>query len=191
MTALRSALTLVDKSYWLVARGTRRRVQIGEGSTLWTHRLRAPEQTSIRIGEHSMIQARLVCERRGARIEVGADTFIGGSLIMAADEVRIGNHVLISFDCVITDHDSHSIHASERRGDVGDWMTARKDWSRVPTAAVSIEDDVWIGMRSIVLKGVTVGRGSVIAAGSVVTRDVEPYSVVAGNPARTLRSLQP
>jgi len=52
-----------------------------------------------------------------------------------------------------------------------------------------IEDDVWIGFKATILKGVTIGRGSVIAAGSVVTKDVPPYTLVAGNPAQIIRSL--
>ena len=54
--------------------------------------------------------------------------------------------------------------------------------------AITIEDDVWIGASAIVLTGVTIGKGSVVAAGSVVTKDVEPYSIVAGNPARFIKS---
>ena len=65
-----------------------------------------------------------------------------------------------------------------------------KDWSVVPTAAVRIEDKVWIGFNVIVLKGVTIGEGAVVGAGSVVVNDVPAWSVAVGNPARVIRELR-
>ena len=62
--------------------------------------------------------------------------------------------------------------------------------SHVNSAPIRIEDKVWIGMDALILKGVTIGEGSVVAARSVVTKDVPPYSLVAGNPARVVKSLK-
>jgi acetyltransferase-like isoleucine patch superfamily enzyme len=55
-------------------------------------------------------------------------------------------------------------------------------------ASIAIEDDVWIGANAVILPGVTIGRGAVIGAGSVVTKDVAPYTICAGNPARVMRA---
>jgi acetyltransferase-like isoleucine patch superfamily enzyme len=63
------------------------------------------------------------------------------------------------------------------------------DWSSVRSKPVRIESDVWIGFKSSIMKGVTIGRGAVVAAGSVVTKDVLPYTLVAGNPSRFIREL--
>ena len=96
------------------------------------------------------------------------------------------------------DHDSHSLDFRERRIDIatefddfkqGRGGTARKNWDTVKKAPIRIGNDVWIGMRSIILKGVTIGDGAVIAAGSVVTRDVPAGTLYGGNPARFIKEL--
>ncbi len=89
------------------------------------------------------------------------------------------------------DHDSHHPDFAKRRNDVVDWGRGEKDWTHVAMAPVRIEDKVWIGFNAIVLKGVTVGTGSVVAAGAIVTRDVPPWTVVAGAPARVVKELEP
>ncbi|MBI5136924.1 MAG: hypothetical protein HZA24_06245 [Nitrospirae bacterium] len=87
------------------------------------------------------------------------------------------------------DHDSHSLAFNERQHDVADWMAGRKDWTHVNRAPVRIRDRAWIGARSMILKGVEVGQGAVVGGGAVVTRDVPPWTIVAGNPARVIREL--
>ena len=67
----------------------------------------------------------------------------------------------------------------------------RKDWSDVPVSPVIIADKVWIGMGAMILPGRIIGEGAVVGAGSVVTRNVEPWTVVAGNPARVIRQILP
>ena len=144
------------------------------------------------IGASSSVSGTLVLEREGSRIQIGDGTHVGGGTIIdSAEAVEVGSDVLISFDVVIFDHDSHSIHYDQRRGDGTEWMAGRKDWTHKRRAPVRIESKSWIGARAIILKGVTIGAGSVVAAGSVVTRDVPPWTVVAGNPARVIRQLEP
>jgi acetyltransferase-like isoleucine patch superfamily enzyme len=63
--------------------------------------------------------------------------------------------------------------------------------TQVISAPVVIEDDAWIGFKAIILKGVSVGRGAIVASGAVVTKDVEPWTVVAGNPAQVIKILEP
>jgi acetyltransferase-like isoleucine patch superfamily enzyme len=88
--------------------------------------------------------------------------------------VKIGNHVAISWDCVIMESDYHAAGGSE-----------------VVPRPIVIEDEAWIGCRVIILKGVTVGRGAIVGAGSVVTKDVPPYTLAAGNPARVIKPVEP
>ena len=115
----------------------------------------------------------------GAELIIGSHTGISHAAITAQQRVEIGEYVLIGSGCMITDTDFHSLDPGERaRGEGG---TARP---------VVIRDHAFIGARSILLKGVTVGENSVIGAGSVVTRDVPANEVWAGNPAVKIRELR-
>jgi galactoside O-acetyltransferase len=108
---------------------------------------------------------------------------------VAAKNINIGNDVIMSWGVTISDHDSHSLDNNLRARDVVDWGQGRKNWDDIKVAEVVVENNVWIGFNAIILKGVTLGQGSIVGAGSVVTRDVPPYSVVAGNPARVIKVL--
>lgn len=94
-----------------------------------------------------------------------------------APYVTIGNDVMMGPDCMI-----YTTNHGMDRLDIPMW----KQKSSKPEPVV-IGNDVWIGSRVIILSGVHIGDGSVIGAGSIVTKDVEPYSIVAGNPARLIR----
>lgn len=111
-------------------------------------------------------------------ISIGDNVGISGATISSRKGITIGNHVVIGSGVLIVDNDSHPLHPDDRG-----------DPSCTECAPVIIEDDVFIGARSIILKGVTVGRGSVIGAGSVVSKDVPQFTIVAGNPAQVIRKL--
>lgn len=143
----------------------------------------------LQIGEGSIFEGSVVADRVGADVSIGSHTFIGGSKIISASRIRIGNDVLISWGCYIVDHDSHSLLWSFRRDDVRNWYVGTKVWDHVATAPVTIGNRAWIGFNTLVLKGVTIGDGAVIGAGSVVTRSIPPNVVAAGNPARVIRAL--
>jgi galactoside O-acetyltransferase len=95
------------------------------------------------------------------------------------------------------DNDAHSLLWEERKNDVRDWKKGLdenkigryKNWENVKKAKIEIKDKAWIGFNSIILKGVTIGEGSVVASGSVVTKDVPDFTLVAGNPARIIKHL--
>lgn len=109
----------------------------------------------------------------GATVTIGEGTFVNrNTSILAETSVTIGNYVLIGWDVTITDTDEHDWPGLGRR-----------------TAPIVIGDRSWIGARSIILKGVTIGEGAVVAAGSIVTRDVPVYTLVAGSPAKPIRDL--
>jgi acetyltransferase-like isoleucine patch superfamily enzyme len=114
----------------------------------------------------------------GARIRIGADSGLSGTVICAAVSVEIGARALIGADVMIFDTDFHNPEAVGRR-------YAASDWKRI-SAPVTIGDDVFIGTRAIIQKGVSIGEGSIIGAGSVVVGNVPPYTIAAGNPARTI-----
>jgi len=167
-------------------------LKIGRGTRLAGAMLSAPERRgcSLTIGEHCSIECRFAFEKSDATIEIADRTHIGGgSLLAAAQSIRIGADVLIAFDALIMDHNSHSLVFAQRKSDVREWLQGRKDWSHVSIAPVTIENKAWIGARAIILKGVTVSEGAVVAAGSVVTKDVPPWTIVGGNPATILRPL--
>ena len=114
-----------------------------------------------------------VAKDRPAVLTIGRYCSIGDRTeIHAGERVQIGDRVSISWDCVILDRDYHGAGG----GPEG-------------SAPVVLETGVWIGCRSIILKGVTIGEGAVVAAGSVVTKDVEARTLVAGNPARFVRRV--
>jgi acetyltransferase-like isoleucine patch superfamily enzyme len=146
---------------------------------------------SLSIGERSIIEASLLYDREGATISIGARTFIGGSMLVSAEQIQFGDDVLMAWGGTIVDHDSHSLDWKQRREDVAAWYEGRKDWTHVDRAPVRICDKAWIGFNVSILKGVTVGEGAVVAACSVVTHDVEPYTLVGGNPSRLIRRLSP
>jgi acetyltransferase-like isoleucine patch superfamily enzyme len=111
----------------------------------------------------------------GGHLEVGDNVFINyGTSIVAASRVRIGNDCLIGTHVMIMDCDFHTVED--------------KSWDTTGRPVV-IHDRVWLGNRSIILKGVTIGVDAVVAAGAVVTRDVPPRTIVAGNPARVVREF--
>jgi acetyltransferase-like isoleucine patch superfamily enzyme len=115
----------------------------------------------------------------GARLTIGDNFGMTGGTLCAAQAIVIGHNVAVGANTTIIDTDFHWLSFEARRIDP----------AGAKTAPVVIEDDVFIGMSCIILKGVTIGRGSIIGAGSVVTRTVPPGSLVAGNPARIVRSL--
>lgn len=116
----------------------------------------------------------------GSKIVIGDNVGISGSTICAVKSVIIGDNVLIGSGCLITDTDAHPIDFKERR---------RGNDEKKAIDPVIIGDDVFIGARSIILKGVTIGNRAIIGAGSVVARDVPADCIVAGNPAKVIKKM--
>ena len=167
----------------------------------FTVELRAPEagHTYLQTGSHCVVEGRFIFEKGSGHIRIGDRVHIGGSTLVSIDGITIGDDVTIAWDCLIYDHDSHSTEWEKRRDDTereyqnltnGREAIADKDWSMVRSAPIRSCDKAWIGTGVKILKGVTIGEGAVVGAGSVVTRDVEPWTIVGGNPAKVIRQLK-
>jgi galactoside O-acetyltransferase len=120
-----------------------------------------------------------------------------GTKVISRFSIAIGNDVTIAWGCMIYDHDSHSISYLDRIADQNQQlidfprgnMVANKDWSNVATAPIRICDCAWLGFDAVVLKGVTIGEGAIVGARAVVTKDVPPWTIAAGNPARVVKEI--
>lgn len=158
----------------------------------------------IEVGDNFLAYYRCAISAWGrGRVRIGDFCSVGSRFKLDCREsVEIGSHVLISWDVMIADYDPHSTDPAARALEM-EYSLSRilprchafpgAVTSLKPTFAtkpVVIEDDVWIGARAIILKGVRIGRGSVIAAGSVVVKDIPPYSLAAGNPAQIIKTLE-
>jgi len=121
----------------------------------------------------------LSTRRADAVIDIGDDCGFTGTTIVAADRLTIGDRVLVGGNAMIVDFDFHPLTPEGRAEDI----------NAGAAAPIVIEDDVFVGMEALILKGVTVGEGAVVGAGAVVTQDVPPRTVAAGNPATVVGEL--
>ena len=126
------------------------------------------------------------------RVTLGECALVHGARIICDTEVNIGDYALISWNVVLMDTYRVSTDPRERRQELAHVPTRvpRQAHAAVPSRPIHIERNVWIGFDSCVLPGVTIGEGSVVGARSVVTSDVRPFTVVAGNPARIIKQLE-
>lgn len=148
----------------------------------------------IKIGENSVIRGQLRVFPHAGKIQIGKDCYVGeDTRIWSADSITIGNRVFISHNVNIHDTNSHSIDKAFRYKHFVALMSndnfQAKDFD-IKSRFINIEDDVWIGFNSTILKGVTIGKGSIVGACSVVTKDVPPLVIVAGNPARVVKAVE-
>ena len=170
--------------------------QLAAGSRLgvWARILNlsgGPER--IRIGTGCMIRGELFTFAHGGEIEVGNWCYVGdGSRIWSASRITIGDRVLIAHNVNVFDSLTHPVDALRRHAHFRAIMQQGHPKAiDLDERPVCIGSDVWIGAGASILRGVRVGRGAIVGAGSVVTRDVPDWCIVAGNPARVVRQLEP
>lgn len=125
-----------------------------------------------------------------ARIEIGDRVGISSACLWAKERITIGNDVNIGGDCLIMDNDAHPIDYLQRRRSYEKEVGGGVYRQKIGTAPIEIGNDVWIGARCQILKGVHIGDRSIIAAGSIVTKDIPADVVAGGDPCRVIRSLK-
>lgn len=155
-----------------------------------------PNSGKIFIGDNSWLcgTINMFPHNREATLTIGADCYIGDeSRIWCAKNVTIGNRVLIAHNVNIFDTATHPIDKEtryEHEKIVKEYGLPRNLYHDISEEAVIIHDDVWIGCNSVILKGVEIGEGSIVAASSVVTKDVPPNVIVGGNPAHIIKEIR-
>jgi acetyltransferase-like isoleucine patch superfamily enzyme len=144
----------------------------------------------VTIGDDCAIRGILRCEP-GGRISIGSTVYIGDDVIISAQSgISIGDTTLLAHGVQIFDNDTHPTDPAEREAHFKAILGVPHSGSyQIATRPVRIGGGCWLGFNSAVMKGVTIGDGSIVAASSVVIDDVPPRSLVAGNPARVVKSF--
>lgn len=157
----------------------------------FTSHCTAQNKYDIVIGKRCEIKGQLF-SFEGGKILIGNNVFMNyNSFIGSMEAVTIGNDVIIATNVRIFDNNNHPTSPTQREMmSHNDFYGELWTWKYAEHKPVVIGDNVWIGELSAILKGVTIGKGSIVASHSVVTKDVPPYVIVAGNPARVVKRLE-
>lgn len=156
------------------------------------------EKKYLCIGQNSVISGSYIFEKESGHIYIGDRVHIGNSIFISINEIIIEDDVTIAWNCLFYDHNSHStdwqLRSKDTLQEYSDLQQSgnpilNKNWKVVKSAPIKICGKAWIGTGCIILKGVTVGEGAIVAAGSVVVNDVEAWTLVGGNPARFIKKL--
>lgn len=151
-------------------------------------------KNQVVLGKNVRLSGWLTVLEKG-KITIGDYTLIGNkTVIQAWQRVDIGAFTMISPDVWIQDNNSHSIYAQDRLVDMlgsRDFNDVGVDTTEAIKKSITIGDHVWIGRRAMIFKGVTIGDRAIVAAGAVVTKDVPPDTIVAGNPAKVVKTIHP
>tara|TARA_R110000824_G_scaffold366730_3_gene555770 strand:+ start:33450 stop:34019 length:570 start_codon:yes stop_codon:yes gene_type:complete len=161
-------------------------VQLGVSARL----VNRNDADAIKVAESCVIRGILRAEFKGT-IEIDAFVYIGdGSLLSAANKICVGEGTLIAHNVQIFDNDTHPTDAAQRVADFKKKLGIRPEIKiEISNAPVSIGKRCWIGMNSIVMKGVSIGDDTIVASGSVVVSDLPSNVVAAGNPAKPIKAL--
>jgi len=151
------------------------------------------KKENIVIGHHTHIRGQLHLFGHGGNITIGNYCYVGhDTCIWSAKRITIGDRVLIAHNCNIFDNNTHPLDKDERHKQFCEIIST--GFPRVQSGLfeedIIIEDDAWISAYSIILKGIVIGEGAIVAAGSVVTKNVRPYTLVAGNPAKVIKKIK-
>jgi len=152
----------------------------------------------LKVGNDCMLDCNILLESGQGEVIIGDRVYIGNSTIICRTKVEFEADIFVAWGAYFYDHDSHSTDYTLRQKDLvqqiedyrkGINFISNKDWSCVNTKPIKVCKNAWIGMNAIILKGVTIGEGAIIAAGSVVTKDVPAWTMVAGNPAMHIKQI--
>lgn len=147
------------------------------------------KSSQITLGQDSRVFGSLYCCCDGV-ISIGSHSQVGpGSIIRCLNQVIIGDVTSISTNVIISDNNNHPVNPKDRYIEQMSPSGSReRSWRYSDSAPIVIGNNCWICENSRICKGVTIGDGSVVAANAVVTKDVPPYSIVAGNPAKVVKT---
>lgn len=144
---------------------------------------------NIQVGDYFKLSGTLICYNKG-EIRIGSHCLVGPNCAVgSANSIEIGNYVLISNNVIVIDNNNHPVNPLDRQiMNVKPYSHPFRSWEYAISKPIKICDNVWIGRNSIVNKGVTIGENSIVAANSVVTKDVPSNCIVAGNPAKVVKT---
>ena len=153
-------------------------------------RFHATELEALLIGNQCTMDGVHFDLGRDGRMRIGDYCYFTNAVLLCELEIVVGNYVLMGWNTTIADTDFHPIAPAERIADAIACSPLGKQRPRpvVARKPVIIEDDVWVGPNSTILKGVRIGAGAIIEPGSLVTRDVPPGARVLGNPAQVIET---
>jgi acetyltransferase-like isoleucine patch superfamily enzyme len=167
-------------------------VRLGAGTEVLGERIFrrffSERDPAIVMGEQCYFDGVQLALGKRATLRVGNYVYAANMIILAEEEIQIGNYVFIGFNVALADSDFHPLDPALRMQDAIAVSPLARGRPRPPiaTAPLIIEDDVWIGPNSAILKGVRIGAGAFVEPGSVVTKDVPARARVLGNPAQII-----
>ena len=169
-------------------------ITIGHGSKIYEETIiYNSNKENIIIGLNSHIRGELLIQHNNGKIKIGNYCFVGvGSKIWSAKSITIGDNVFVSHNVNIMDTNSHETCAKLRFKNFKKSLDNEADIDNtgISVKEVVIEKNAWIGFNAIILRGVTIGEGAIIAAGAVVTKDVPPNTLVGGSPCRIIKKVE-
>ena len=148
-------------------------------------------KSAITIGKQCNIEGLILVYAYGGKVVIGDYCSLSpNSRIISTNNITVGDRVLIAHNVNIIDNNSHPIDAELRHQDFIESFTIGMQKHDLNSSPIVIEDDVWIGHNTTILKGVTIGKGAIIGACSFVTKNIEPWTVNVGNPLRVIKYLK-
>jgi acetyltransferase-like isoleucine patch superfamily enzyme len=172
-----------------------RNIALGHGTLITGNlafkRFHSEEFCALTIGANCTMDGVHFDLGKNGRVRIGDFCYFTNAVLLCELELRIGNYVVIGWNTTIADTDFHPISPAQRIADAIACSPLGKGRARPAVARrpVIIEDDVWIGPNATILKGVRIGSGAMIEAGSLVSRDVPPQTRVMGNPAQIIGKI--
>ena len=171
-------LKIYNKVY-IIGKGT---IKIGDNFTFLSGDCFNPICRNLRGAIYTMNEK--------AEIIIRNNVGLSSACLWAYESITIGNDVNIGGDCLIMDNDAHPLDFVKRRS-VYEKQVGRQNYMKnILSAPIVVEDDVWLGARCVILKGVHIGARSIIAAGSIVTKDIPADCIAGGNPCRIIRKIR-
>jgi acetyltransferase-like isoleucine patch superfamily enzyme len=167
-------------------------VVLGPGSVLIgdhvLRRFRSRHEVAVQVGSNSTLDGVHLALGEKGRVLVGDWSHLSSVMLLCEEQITIGSYVAIGWNTALADTDFHPLAPAARQQDAIACSPIADGSRRPPVVSrpIIIEDDVWIGPCVTILKGVRVGRGAVIEAGSLITRDVPAGARVMGNPAKVV-----